>query len=70
MGSTENYNHVLYYAVFSTCSVRARLSYRFLVDAKDPSQEIIIKEMPIDIAKTEQLTEHYLCDVNSYGEVR
>lgn len=47
----------------------ARLSYVFRGEAKSPEDEIAIKEENIDIAKKEQLSEHFLCEVNKYGEV-
>lgn len=38
--------------------------------AKDPKHEIQVQEEEVNIQKGEQLTEHYLCDINACGEVR
>ena len=68
MASVEH-NHVLYYSTFSVCSVMVRLSFACRGAAQDAEQEIVVKEEHVELGKKEQLTEHFLCEVNSYGEV-
>ena len=36
---------------------------------KSADVEIRMEEKPVDITRGEQLTEHYLCDINTAGEV-
>lgn len=67
--NSPGYNHVLYYSTFSVCSVMVRLSYVLRGRPGNVEDEITLKEEHIDIAKKEQLTEHFLCEVNGYGEV-
>ena len=63
-------NHVLYHAVYSICSIMVRYSFALARDdPKDSAHEIIIREEDVDIMNGGQLTEHYLCDINAYGEV-
>ena len=68
MASAEH-NHVLYYSTFSVCSVMVRLSFACRGEAKDAEQEVVMKEEHVELGMKEQLTEHFLCNVNSYGEV-
>ena len=37
---------------------------------KNPESEILIQEQVIDIFHEEQLSEHYLCEINPLGQVR
>ena len=46
-----------------------RLSLACRGEPKDSGHEIVVKEEHIELGKKEQLTEHFLCDVNAYGEV-
>ncbi|KAK0247009.1 hypothetical protein B0A54_17911 [Friedmanniomyces endolithicus] len=47
-----------------------RYAFALRGQAKDQGHEIRIKEQPVEIIKAkEQLSEHYLCDINANGEV-
>ena len=46
-----------------------RLSLVCRGEPKHAKDEIVVKEEHIELGKKEQLTEHFLCDVNAYGEV-
>jgi hypothetical protein len=38
--------------------------------SKDTESEILIEEQSIDIFNEEQLSEHFLCEINPLGQVR
>ena len=47
----------------------ARYSYALRGTPKDPKDEIRIEEKQVHLGKGEQLSEHYLCDINPAGDV-
>jgi hypothetical protein len=61
--------HYLYHFDYSICSLMARYSYVLRGTAIDPKDEIRIEEKSVHLGKGEQLTEHYLCDINPAGDV-
>jgi hypothetical protein len=46
-----------------------RYTYALRGEAKDAHDEIRLTEEDINIMKGDQLTEHYLCNINAAGEV-
>ncbi len=48
----------------------ARYTYAVRGAANDSKNEIRIEEKAVDLGKGDQLTEHFLCDLNPAGEVR
>ena len=62
-------HYVLFHNVSSICSIMVRYCYVLRGAPKDPQQEVRIREESVDIFHEEQLTEHYLCDINPFGEV-
>ena len=48
----------------------ARYTYALRGAVNDSQNEIRIEEFQVDLMKGEQLTEHFLCDINPAGEVR
>ena len=61
--------HYLYHFDYSICSIMARFAYALRGTPKDPKNEIRIEERQVNLGKGEQLTEHYLCDINPAGDV-
>ena len=61
--------HTLYHNIYSICSIMVRYSIAVRGEPKDQEHEIRIHEEQIDFQNKEQLTEHYLCDINAAGEV-
>ena len=62
-------NHTLYHFPYSICSIMVRYTFALRGQPKDTDSEIRIQEKPVDLWRGEQLTEHYLCDINTAGEV-
>jgi hypothetical protein len=61
---------VLYHHVTSICSIMVRYCYALRGPSSNPpSDPIRVREESVDILHEEQLTEHYLCDINPFGEV-
>ena len=46
-----------------------RYTYAIRGDPNDTDKDIRLMEEDINIMQGEQLTEHYLCDINAAGEV-
>ena len=68
--SSKEPTHTLYHNLYSVCSLMVRYSFALRGSPKSPSQENEIRINEQSIALTgEQLTEHYLCDINANGEV-
>ena len=67
--ATEQTTHNLYHFNYSVCSIMVRYTVAVRGQAKDPGHEIIIEEKEVNLWKAEQISEHYLCDINAYGEV-
>ena len=62
--------HLLYHFHYSICSIMVRYTYALRGTPNDPKNEIRIVEKEVHLFKGEQLTEHYLCDINPAGEVK
>ena len=61
---------MLYHYPYSICSIMVRQTIAIRGQAKDAESEIPINEKLLDIFKKEQLSEHFLCDVNPEGQVQ
>ena len=62
-------NHTLYHFYYSICSIMVRYTLAIRGKPKDTEHEIRIDEKEVNLWKGEQLTEHYMCDINAAGEV-
>jgi len=62
-------NYRLYANLYSLCSLMVRTTIAIRGDARDRDCEMLIEEEEVDIYREEQLTEHYLCDINPLGQV-
>jgi hypothetical protein len=62
--------HTLYHNYFSICSIMVRYTVAIRGAPKDTESEILIEEQAVDIFHEEQLSEHFLCDINPLGQVR
>ena len=67
--SVNSATHKLYQFNYSICSIMVRYTYAIRGEAKDAHHEIRLTEQDINIMQGDQLTEHYLCDINAAGEV-
>lgn len=47
----------------------ARYTYAVRAEPENSKNEIRIEERQVNLGKGEQLTEHYLCDINPAGDV-
>ena len=63
-------NATLYYNHYSICALMTRLTYRYRGEQADPKRVIVVEERDVNIFIGEQLSEHFLCDLNAKGEVR
>ena len=61
--------HVLYHHPFSVCSIMVRYTFALRGAPGNEASEIRLEERVCDILRGEQLSEHYLCDINANGEV-
>ena len=61
--------HILYHNYYSICSIMVRYTAAIRGAPKDPESEILIEEQAIDIFHEEQLSEHFLCEINPLGQV-
>lgn len=68
MGSQDNL-HLLYHHPYSICSIMVRYAFACRGQLASGNSEIQIREEEVDIIHGQQLTEHFLCDVNVNGEV-
>lgn len=62
--------HTLYHNQFSVCSIMVRYTAAIRGVPKDTESEILIEEQAVDIFHEEQLSEHFLCEINPLGQVR
>lgn len=60
---------ILYHNYYSICSLMVRYSLALRGKPKDNSSEIMIEEKNVDILSGAQLSETYLCEINSKGQV-
>ena len=60
---------VLYHDFNSICSIMARYTFSIRGNPADDGARLQITEEALDIKRGEQLTEHFLCDINANGEV-
>ena len=68
--TTKSAPYVLYHNHFSICSIMVRYTIAVMGAPKNPESEILIQVQVIDIFHEEQLSEHYLCEINPLGQVR
>ena len=61
--------YTLYYNQYSICSIMVRYTLAVRGQALDKDSEIQIEEQPVEIFNEEQMTEHFLCDINPLGQV-
>lgn len=61
--------HTLYHNPFSICSIMVRYAFAVRGEPKDSQHRMNLREEIYDIMNKEQLSEHYLCDINANGEV-
>lgn len=62
--------YTLYHNLFSICSIMVRQTIAICGQAKDAGSEIAVTEQVVDIFNQEQLSEHFLCEINRLGQVR
>lgn len=62
-------NFELYYHPYSICSLMALYTLSLRGMPKDGRSEMEVVTQVIDIFHEEQLSEHFLCNVNKYGQV-
>lgn len=67
--STSDATHKLYHFTFSICSIMVRYTFALRGEPADPGNKMRLTEEEVNIMKGEQLTEHFLCDINPAGEV-
>lgn len=63
-------HHILYHNYFSICSIMVRYTAAIRGAPKDVESKILIEEQVVDIFHEEQLSEHFLCEINPLGQVR
>ena len=63
-------NANLYYNHYSICALMTRLTYRYRGKPAAPERAIVVDEKDVNIFVGDQLSEHFLCDLNPKGEVR
>lgn len=61
--------HTLHHHCFSVCSIMVRYTVALRGPPKDKASEIPIQDQSVDIFHEEQLSEHFLCNVNPKGQV-
>lgn len=62
-------NCILYHDINSICSIMVRYTFAVRGKAADGDAGLRLAEEPIDIKRGEQLTEHYMCEINQNGQV-
>jgi glutathione S-transferase len=60
---------ILYHDWHSICSIMARYVYAIRGEPRADSAELQMTEQVCSLRAGEQLTEHFLCDINNNGEV-
>ena len=61
--------HTLYHNKFSVCSLMVRYTIALRGPPQDASSPILVREQDVDIFHEEQLSEHFLCEINAKGQV-
>ncbi|KIY00911.1 uncharacterized protein Z520_03577 [Fonsecaea multimorphosa CBS 102226] len=61
--------HTLYHNPFSICSLMVRYTVALRGPARDKASEIPIQDQSVDIFHEEQLSEHFLRNINPKGQV-
>jgi hypothetical protein len=61
--------HTLYHNKFSVCSLMVRYTIALRGPPQDASSPILIRDQDMDIFHEEQLSEHFLCEINAKGQV-
>ena len=61
--------YVLHYNPYSVCSLMVLFTLRLKGAPKTPRDEVAVETKFVDIFHEEQLSEHFLCDVNKEGQV-
>jgi hypothetical protein len=59
----------LYHNKFSVCSIMVRYTIALRGPPQDASSPILAREQDVDIFYEEQLSEHFLCEINAKGQV-
>jgi hypothetical protein len=59
----------LYHNPYSVCSIMVRQTIAIRGEAKSADLEVPITEQVVDIFNEEQLSEHFLCEINPLGQV-
>lgn len=67
--ATSVNEYILYYNRYSICSLMALYTLRLRGQPKDAQSEMVVSLKEVDIFGQEQLTEHFLCDINAEGQV-
>ena len=62
-------NFTLYYNEYSICSIMVRLTIAVRGQAKSADLEVPVTEHNVEIFQEEQLSEHFLCEINPLGQV-
>ena len=63
------HNYVLHYNPYSVCSLMVLYTLRLKGPPKTPEGDIQVEPESVDIFHEEQLSEHYLCEINKMGQV-
>ena len=61
--------YVLHYNSYSVCSLMVLFTLRLKGPPKTPEDDIQVETESVDIFHEEQLSEHYLCEINKQGQV-
>ncbi|OQV10802.1 Glutathione S-transferase, domain-containing protein [Cladophialophora immunda] len=67
--TTSKAVYTLYHNHGSICSRMVRYTFALRGPPKDDSCDIALEEKSIDIFNEEQLSEHFLCEINPHGQV-
>lgn len=69
MASTSNNGYTLYHDPGSLCSIMARYTFALRGSPANEHAAMHVREQLCSLRASEQLTEHFLCDINPNGEV-
>lgn len=61
--------YILYHDRVSICSIMARYAYAIRGRPAEDAAELHIQEEACDLKSRQQISEHFLCDLNAKGEV-
>lgn len=67
--ATNANEYILYYNRYSICSLMALYTLRLRGPPRDARSEMVVSLKEVDIFREEQLTEHFLCEINAEGQV-